>query len=141
MPAFPGTPSRWLESGIRAASNSIGIAAAYYVEARLFALSNARIGARMIVQGASRFSASQKHISQMPDGGAKMMTVAENLLCVAGIYMQFIRGRGSMASVMLRFLWGSWSCSTGWRILLGIPLLAEAWLQASVAATRAGLLD
>lgn len=129
---------RLLEALIRAASNSMGIAASYFVEARLCALSNARLGAKIAVNGLTRWMIRNGHWQQ--DGMGSSKALAEHTLCLAGLYWQFLRGRG-VATFLYSFLWGSWGVSRTAMLLLGLPLLLESWIQASIAANRAGLMD
>lgn len=62
---------RLLEALIRAASNSMGIAASYFVEARLCALSNARLGAKIAVNGLTRWMIRNGHWQQDGTGSSK----------------------------------------------------------------------
>eukprot|EP00434_Breviolum_minutum_P000040 symbB.v1.2.000034.t3/scaffold12.1/size699752/14 len=128
---------RLLEATIRVASNSLGIAASYFVEARLYALSNARLGAKIAVNGLLRWMVRHGHLHNENDLGTSKV-VGEHALCLAGLYWQFLRGRG-LATLLYSFLWGSWGTSRTAMVLLGLPLLLESWLQASIAASRAGL--
>lgn len=133
------TACRLLEATIRVASNSLGIAASYFVEARLYALSNARLGAKIAVNGLLRWMVRHGHLHNENDFGTSKV-VGEHALCLAGLYWQFLRGRG-LATLLYSFLWGSWGTSRTAMVLLGLPLLLESWLQASIAASRAGLMD
>lgn len=128
---------RLLEALIRAASNSMGIAASYFVEARLCALSNARLGAKIAVNGLTRWMIRNGHWQQDGTGSSKVL--AEHTLCLAGLYWQFLRG--GVATFLYSFLWGSWGVRRTAMLLLGLPLLLESWIQASIAANRAGLMD
>eukprot|EP00439_Symbiodinium_sp_Y106_P061916 s734_g9.t1 len=116
----------------------LGIAVSCFVEARLFALSNARIGAKCAVAGASRWL--QRHELLSGAGSSAVKVPIEYALCFAGLYWQFLRSRSGWQSLRT-FLWGGYGLSWTSAVLLGLPLLQESWLRASVMADRAGLLD
>mmetsp|Transcript_11318 Transcript_11318/g.26025 ORF Transcript_11318/g.26025 Transcript_11318/m.26025 type:complete len:364 (-) Transcript_11318:26-1117(-) len=132
--------SRLLERAIQAASNSLGIAVSCFAEARLFALSNSRIGARIAVAGICRCLKRHGYL-QNAAGSSALKVPAECALCLAGLYWQFLRNRQGIAGLLYGFLWGNWGLSWTSALLLGLPLLTESWLRASVMAVRAGLLD
>mmetsp|Transcript_34340 Transcript_34340/g.107319 ORF Transcript_34340/g.107319 Transcript_34340/m.107319 type:complete len:380 (-) Transcript_34340:48-1187(-) len=133
---------RFLDYAIRAVSSSVGIAVATYVEALAFTLTNARLGATIMVREALAPVRGRLRAAgcELPGAVVVSSRAAEWLLCGYGVYFQVFRGTGIFGSLR-RFLPGGYPLSGTMRFVLGVPLLAEAWLAASVMAMRAGILD
>lgn len=133
---------RFLGYGVRAVSNSVGIAVAAYVEALAFTLTNARLGASIMVR--ELLAPVRGHFAtvggELPASVLGMGKVAEWLLCSFGVYWQVVRGGGFISSLR-RFLPGGCPMPGLMRLVLAGPLLTETWLTASVMAMRAGLMD
>lgn len=127
---------RWIALGINALCNSLGLAAAFFVEARLFMLSNARVGAAIATREALGLL-TQKGVlvgTLQPDD--REVLAVQWLLCGAGIYFQLLHGAGGPLGVAWRCCWGAPPLPNGLRLVLGLPLAAEAWLRAAVAGLR-----
>lgn len=130
---------RWIDLGINGLCNSLGIMAAFFVESRLFALANSRMGAQVMVQEASAWLVTKGLLQEVPQSVSGGAFLAEWALFAAGAYYQFVQGTHSSLGVLWRWTWRPRRMSAPLRLALSVPLSSETWLQGIVAAMRVGV--
>lgn len=131
-----------IQCAIRGFSNSIGLAVASYVDVLAFTVTNARTGAAMMTREVAIWLGFTRRTEERTGGLERpLLCLLEWALFGAGVFSQFFRGSSGMCSSARRFLPGASTMPGLMRLVLGVPLVAETWLGASVIAMRAGLLD
>jgi len=130
---------RWVELAVNGVCNSLGIVAAFFVEGRLFTISNARVGAAIMAREGFEILVRKGVVLPKAASEALEVRIVECLLFGAGVYFQFFRGTRSIAGLLWSISWGSHHLPGTVRLILSPALVLETWLQTLVTAMRVGV--